>query len=127
MGPQLSHLLPNHFPPGLVYGFLCPLRVLVDLDGLHALTHSVHHAGLSCVGLHRDDVLEAVQDHNAVAAAPHLQDLLHLGGDSIDRQTIAMLGQSQCVGRGPPTFGLLPMSARRSCRSPSARRICMAL
>lgn len=47
------------------------------------LTDSLHHAGLSGVGLHRDDVLEAVQRDDALARPPHLEDVLHLGAQSL--------------------------------------------
>lgn len=47
------------------------------------LTDSLHHAGLSGVGLHRNDVLEAVQRDDALARLPHLEDVLHLGAQSL--------------------------------------------
>lgn len=43
------------------------------------LTHGLHHAGLSCVSLHWNDVLEAVQRNDALACVPHVEDVLHFG------------------------------------------------
>lgn len=43
------------------------------------LTDSLHHAGLSGVRLHWNDVLEAVQWDDALVRLPHLKDVLHFG------------------------------------------------
>lgn len=46
---------------------------------VYFLTDSIHHARLSGVCLHWNDVLEAVQRDDALARVPHLKDVLHFG------------------------------------------------
>lgn len=46
---------------------------------MYFLTDSIHHARLSGVRLHWNDILEAVQRDDALARVPHLKDVLHFG------------------------------------------------
>lgn len=46
---------------------------------MYFLTDSIHHARLSGVRLHWNDILEAVQRDDTLARVPHLKDVLHFG------------------------------------------------
>lgn len=42
-----------------------------------SLTDGLHHAGLSCVRFHRNDVLKTVQRDDTLSGSPHLENVLH--------------------------------------------------
>lgn len=50
------------------------------------LTNGFHHACLSCVGLHWNDILETVQRDDALLGAPHLKNVLHFGAQFLREQ-----------------------------------------
>lgn len=43
-----------------------------------SITNGIHHAGLTCVRLDRNDILEAVQGDHSNARWPDVHNLLHL-------------------------------------------------
>lgn len=45
----------------------------------HALTNRLHHTGLSCVGFHRNNILETMQRDDTLPCVPHLKDVLDFG------------------------------------------------
>ena len=50
------------------------------------LTNGLHHACLSCVGLHWNDILETVQRDDALFGTPHLKNVLHFGAQFLREQ-----------------------------------------
>lgn len=48
------------------------------------LTDGLHHAGLSGVRLHWDDVLETVQGDDSLSGGPNLKDVLHFGAQLLE-------------------------------------------
>ncbi len=49
------------------------------------LTNGLNHASLSCVRLHWNDILEAMQRDNALLGVPHLKNVLHFGAQCLSQ------------------------------------------
>lgn len=50
-------------------------------------TDSFHHAGLSGVSFHWDNILKAVQRNDTLASIPHLKDVLHFAAQFLNQKT----------------------------------------
>lgn len=50
------------------------------------LTDGLHHAGLSGVSLHWNDILETMQRDDALSSVPDLQNLLHFGAQFLSHR-----------------------------------------
>lgn len=50
------------------------------------LTDGLHHAGLSCVSLDWNDILETMQRDDALPGIPHLKDMLHFGAQILSQR-----------------------------------------
>lgn len=50
------------------------------------LTNGLHHAGLSCVSLHWNDVLEAMQWNDALFGIPYLKNVLHFAAQFLSQK-----------------------------------------